>query len=122
MHFRNSCTLSISLCAILHVPSGLSGLRGLNFLIFFFTLKFHDTSVTRSLINGKAFIGCSNTGLSNGRSLSRVMHISLGMPLISAEQDPHLPALQFQRTARSFACVAWICLLYTSDAADERSS
>jgi len=25
----------------------------------------------------------------------RVMHINLGMPLISAEQDPHLPALQF---------------------------
>ncbi len=27
----------------------------------------------------------------------RVMHMSLGMPLISAEQEPHLPALQFQR-------------------------
>ena len=25
------------------------------------------------------------------------MHISFGMPLISAEHDPHLPALQFQR-------------------------
>ena len=36
----------------------------------------------------------------------RVMHISRGRPLISAEQDPHLPALQFQRTARSPAWVA----------------
>ena len=31
----------------------------------------------------------------------RVMHISRGRPLISAEHEPHLPALQFQRTARS---------------------
>ena len=38
----------------------------------------------------------------------RVMHISRGLPLISAEQEPHLPALQFQRQARSLACVAWI--------------
>ena len=29
------------------------------------------------------------------------MHISFGLPLISAEHEPHLPALQFQRTARS---------------------
>src|SRR5947209_2592352 len=36
------------------------------------------------------------------------MHISFGEPLISAEQDPHFPALQFQRTARSLACLAWI--------------
>ena len=36
------------------------------------------------------------------------MHISRGLPLISAEQEPHLPALQFQRTARSLACSAWI--------------
>ena len=35
------------------------------------------------------------------------MHISFGMPLISAEHDPHFPALQFQRTARSPACSAW---------------
>ena len=34
------------------------------------------------------------------------MHISLGWPLISALHDPHLPALQFQRTARSPAWVA----------------
>src|SRR5881296_4079918 len=36
------------------------------------------------------------------------MHINRGRPLISAEQEPHLPALQFQRTARSGACSAWI--------------
>ena len=36
------------------------------------------------------------------------MHISFGMPLISAEHDPHLPALQFHRTARSGACSAWM--------------
>jgi hypothetical protein len=41
-------------------------------------------------------------------SSSRVMHIKRGMPLISAEQEPHLPALQFQRTARSLACSAWM--------------
>ena len=29
------------------------------------------------------------------------MHISFGLPLISAEHEPHLPALQFHRTARS---------------------
>src|ERR1043165_932902 len=34
------------------------------------------------------------------------MHSSRGLPLISAEHEPHLPALQFQRTARSGACVA----------------
>jgi hypothetical protein len=34
------------------------------------------------------------------------MHMSAGAPLISALHDPHLPALQFQRTARSGVCVA----------------
>ena len=57
---------------------------------------------------GNAFMGSTVTGLSSGRVLRRVMHISLGMPLISAEQEPHFPALQFQRTARSPACSAWI--------------
>src|SRR4051794_20678642 len=36
----------------------------------------------------------------------RVMHIRRGLPLISAEQEPHLPALQFQRHAMSGASVA----------------
>ena len=30
------------------------------------------------------------------------------MPFTSAEQEPHLPALQFQRQARSLAWFAWI--------------
>ncbi len=36
------------------------------------------------------------------------MHISFGFPLISAEHEPHLPALQFHRTARSGADSAWM--------------
>src|SRR5438067_9756470 len=99
MHFRNSCTRSMSSCAIRQVPSAASGGRGLNFLIRFFTAKFQDTSVIRSLITGNALIGSIVIGFSVGSSLKRVMHISLGMPLISAEQEPHLPALQFQRQA-----------------------
>ncbi len=38
----------------------------------------------------------------------RVMHMSRGAPLISALHEPHLPALQFHRHARSPACVAWM--------------
>src|SRR6267142_2857759 len=106
MHLRNSWTRSTSDCAILQVPSGASGARGLNFLIFCFTRKFQETSVTRSLIGGNARIGSTLTGLSRGSSLRRVMHMSLGDPFTSAEQEPHFPALQFQRTARSFACSA----------------
>ena len=44
----------------------------------------------------------------------RVMHMSRGLPLTSALQEPHLPALQFQRTARSFACCAWIAWITSS--------
>ena len=103
MHLRNSCTRSTSTCCIRQVPSGASGGRGLNFLIVFFARKFQETSVTRSRIEGNACIGSMITGMSRFKSFSRVMHISLGMPLISAEHDPHLPALQFQRTAMSGA-------------------
>src|ERR1700680_1609973 len=35
-----------------------------------------------------------------------VLHIRRGNPWISAEHDPHLAALQFQRTARSEAMLA----------------
>src|SRR6267143_3842376 len=97
IHLRNSCTRSMSSCCIRQVPSGASGGRGLNGLIFFFTRKFHETSVTKSLMTGKAFIGSTVTGLSNGSSLRRVMHMSFGMPLTSAEHEPHFPALQFHR-------------------------
>src|SRR3954469_8973026 len=108
MHLRNSCTRSMSSCCIRQVPSAASGGRGLNCLIFFLTSKFHDTSVTRSRIDGNAWIGSMVIGLSVGSVFMRVMHMSLAMPLISAEHEPHLPALQFQRTARSLAWSAWI--------------
>lgn len=41
------------------------------------------------------------TGLPGGSADRRVIHISFGRPLISALHEPHLPALQFQHTARS---------------------
>src|SRR5258708_6806540 len=106
MHLRNSCTRPMSFCCIRQVPSGASGFRGLNGLILFFISNFQDTSVTRSLTFGNVRIGSTLTGLERSRSERRVMHMSLGMPLTSAEQEPHLPALQFQRTAKSLACFA----------------
>ena len=107
MHLRNSCTRSMSRCCIRHVPSAASAGRGLNFFRPFLTRKFHDTSVTRSLISGKVRIGSTFTGCVRSIELRRLMHIRRGLPLISAEHDPHLPALQFQRHARSGACSAW---------------
>ena len=62
----------------------------------------------KSLMTGNAFIGSTVIGFSTGNSLSRVMHINFGMPFTSAEHDPHLPALQFHRHARSGACVRWM--------------
>ncbi len=52
--------------------------------------------VTRPRVTGKVRIGVI---------VSRVMYARRGRPLISVERDPHLPALQFQRTARSPAGV-----------------
>src|SRR5260370_42664158 len=98
MHFRNSCTRSMSSCCIRQVPSGASGGRGLNGFIFFFTPKFHETAVTKSLTTGKAFIGSTVTRFSHGRLLKRVLHLSFGTPLTSAEDDPHVCTLQFHRT------------------------
>ena len=54
------------------------------------------------------------------------MHIRRGLPFTSALQEPHLPALQFQRTARSAACVAWMVWMTSrttcpSSALDRRS-
>ena len=106
MHFRNSCTRSTSTCCMRQVPSRASGGLGLNCLMLFFARKFHDTSVTRSLIGGKARIGSTVTGFVRSSWFSRVMHMRRGLPFTSAEHDPHLPALQFQRTARSLACSA----------------
>ena len=56
-------------------------------------------------MSGKACIGSRMIGWSGGSVSMRVMHMRRGLPLISAEQEPHLPALQFQRQARSLACV-----------------
>src|SRR2546430_16854151 len=105
MHLRNSWTRLMSSCCIRQVPSGASGGRGLNFLIFFFTRKFQETSVIKSFVIGNAFIGSIVTGLSNGRSLMRVMHMSFGMAFTSPEHEPHFPPLQFQRHARPGARV-----------------
>src|SRR6185503_11070370 len=99
MHLRNSCTRSTSRWSIFHSTFG----RGENGGIFLLTLKFQETSVTRSLINGKLFIGWTVIGSLTGRESRRVLHVRRGRPLTSAEQEPHFPALQFQRTARSGA-------------------
>src|SRR6266550_1618789 len=96
------------------VPSGASGGLGVNLLILFLARKFDDTSVTRSLTRGNALIGSTVIGFATSSSLRRVMHMRRGIPLISAEHDPHFPALQFQRTARSPAPSAWIWWIASS--------
>ena len=63
--------------------------------------------MTRSRITGKVRIGVTVIVSSSSKSESRHMHISRGLPLTSALHEPHLPALQFQRTARS---PAWVRL------------
>ena len=63
--------------------------------------------MTRSRTTGKARIGVTVIVSVRSKTDIRVMHISRGRPLISALHEPHLPALQFQRTARSGAWVAW---------------
>jgi len=50
--------------------------------------------------------GVTVTVASASNVFIRVMHSRLGLPFTSALQDPHLPALQFQRTAISGAWVA----------------
>src|ERR1700694_2693916 len=99
MHLRNSWIRSTSSWYIFHSTPGL----GVNGLIFLLTLKFQETSVTKSLMTGKLFMGETVIGLSRGRASMRVLQVSRGRPLTSAEQEPHLAALQFQRTARSGA-------------------
>src|ERR1043165_4933952 len=47
-------------------------------------------------------------GSSSPNTFMRVMQARRGLPLISIEHEPHLPALQFQRSARSLACWAWM--------------
>ncbi len=66
MHFRNSWMRSMSRCCIRQVPSASRG-RGLSGGSFFATRKFQLTSVTRSLINGKDFIGTTVIGSPSGK-------------------------------------------------------
>src|SRR2546426_4745436 len=72
-----------------------------------FCSKFQETSVTRSLMTGKVFMGWTVMVSAGAYWFMRVMHASRGRPLISMLHEPHLPALQFHRTARSFASLAW---------------
>src|SRR5262245_32349698 len=104
MHLRNSWTRSASAWSYRHSTPG----RGEKGGILFAASKFQETSVTRSLITGKVFIGRTTTGRSSGRESSRLLHINRGFPFTSAEQEPHFAALQFHRTARSGAPCAWI--------------
>ena len=58
---------------------------------------------------GNVFIGRTEIGLVGRRSdPCAYLHISAGLPFTSALHEPHLAALQFQRTARSGAWCAWI--------------
>ena len=66
MHFRNSWMRSMSRCCIRHVPSASRG-RGFKGGIFFATSKFQLTSVTRSLMIGKDFIGVTVIGSPSGK-------------------------------------------------------
>ena len=95
---------------LLHVPAAVSVVRFSRFEWFDFLL---DPEVPRD-VGDKVFQDRERahrltvTGSARFISLSRVIHINLGIPLISAEQLPHLPALQFQRQAKSLALSAWI--------------
>ena len=59
-------------------------------------------------MTGNVFIGATVMVAPSSNRFIRVMHSSRGLPLISALHEPHLPALQFQRTARSPDWVAWM--------------
>ncbi len=66
---------------------------------------------------GNARMGATVTGCPAGSVSILVMHIREGRPLISAEHEPHFPALQFHRQARSgawVACTRWITSSTTS--------
>ena len=65
-------------------------------------------------MSGKVFMGATVMVSPGVNVFIRVMHKSRGLPLISALQEPHLPALQFQRTARSPAWAAWMAWITSS--------
>ena len=55
-------------------------------------------------------MGASVIGSPGGKWSMRVMHMRRGLPFTSALHDPHRPALQFHRQARSLAwcaCTQW---------------
>src|SRR5438876_4715778 len=58
-------------------------------------------------MTGNVFMGTTVMGWSRGSASMRVLQVSRGRPFTSAEHEPHFPALQFQRTARSGA--RWNC-------------
>jgi hypothetical protein len=60
------------------------------------------------LITGNVLSGWQVIVSVSVKMFIRVMHARRGLPLISIEHEPHLPALQFQRSARSFASFAWM--------------
>src|SRR6476660_6658140 len=103
MHLRNSCTRSASSCE--KRGSSFDG-RILNGGIFLFTSKFHDILFTNTFTTENVFIGRIVIGSPAGYLSIRSMHISRGLPFTSPLHEPHLPALQFQRTARSGECMA----------------
>ena len=76
--------------------------------------------MTRSRTSGKVFNGSMVISRPVSSDDILVMHIKRGLPLISAEHEPHLPALQFQRQAMSGACSAWI--LWTTSSTTMPSS
>src|SRR5678815_5950326 len=83
----------MSSCIIRYFPSGGRG-GGLNAGTRLAISKLNETSVTRSRITGKVFIGATVMGWVVSSELIRVMHMRRGFPFTSALQEPHLPALQ----------------------------
>ncbi len=57
---------------------------------------------------GNVRMGATVTGSPSANSSILAMQVRRGRPFTSALQEPHRPALQFHRTARSPAWVAWM--------------
>mgnify|MGYP003693628705 CR=1 FL=1 len=93
MHFRNSCTRSMSSCRMRQVPSGASGGPRLELRDRLLGVEVpghvgHEVADRRERAHR-----LDGDREDSGRSDRRVMHISFGMPLISAEQRSALPGL-----------------------------
>ena len=71
------------------------------------TLKMTALAYALAVIAG-LLIALARTSRRRAVSAVATCYVELirGVPLISAEHEPHLPALQFQRTARSGAWLA----------------